>query len=111
MHSLLEGQSLETEDLDLRNPVRPEIRPEDCPRCGGLTVREDFCDVKDSCNPLWIAGIRCANCGFIGDPLIHRHHRMEPVHDEFPQPRRRRGYRRLDPIRKSSLPIQSQEEN
>ena len=104
--SLEESHKLETKDPGQQKPVERGTQSKGCPRCGGLTVREDFFDVKDSCNPLWIVGIRCANCGFIGDPLIKRHHQMDPIHEEFPQPRRRRGYRRLDPIRKRSLSME-----
>ncbi|WP_447970983.1 hypothetical protein [Nitrospira sp. M1] len=70
-----------------------------CPRCQGFIVREEYCDMKDSCHPLWIIGVRCANCGFVSDPLIHHHHTIEQAEKPAPQPRRRRGYRRIDPIR------------
>ena len=90
-------------DTTHREPVEIPRHSQSCPRCQGFIIRENFCDTKDSCSPLWIVGVRCTNCGFIGDALVLHHRMMEPSHESFPQPRRRRGFHRLDPIRKGSI--------
>jgi hypothetical protein len=46
-----------------------------CARCCGLMVVDDLLDMKESCVPMWMRGLRCVTCGNIEDPLI-QYHRM-----------------------------------
>lgn len=41
-----------------------------CPRCGGLMIVEQFCDLQDDTGRLCFYGSRCMICGEILDPLI-----------------------------------------
>ncbi len=108
MHSsaLLKGKKTRTIH---REPVEIDSHSHACPRCRGFVIREDFCDTKDSCSPLWIVGVRCTNCGFIGDELVQFHRTMAPTDTSFPQPRRRRGSQRMNPIRKGTMQIEGEE--
>ncbi len=42
-----------------------------CPRCEGFMAAQDLRDFEF--DGVWHQAIRCVNCGFITDPVIHFH--------------------------------------
>ncbi len=49
-----------------------------CARCQGLLVRVDFMDMLQG-GFLWGNGMRCINCGWIVDRVIHTNQHDRPV--------------------------------
>ena len=51
-----------------------------CIRCGGLLVVDEFVDLREINGPMEFQGVRCLNCGYIGDAIIltNRHQFLPP---------------------------------
>ena len=41
-----------------------------CSRCEGLLVVDEFIDLREVNGPMEFQGVRCLNCGYIGDAVI-----------------------------------------
>lgn len=41
-----------------------------CMRCSGLLVADEFSDLWEFNGPTEFQGVRCLNCGYIGDAVI-----------------------------------------
>lgn len=41
-----------------------------CIRCDGLLVTDEFVDLWEVNGPMEFQGVRCLNCGYIGDAVI-----------------------------------------
>lgn len=41
-----------------------------CTRCDGLLVPDEFVDLLEMSGPMEFQGVRCLNCGYIGDATI-----------------------------------------
>ena len=52
-----------------------------CMRCDGLLVPDDFVDLREVNGPMEFQGVRCINCGYIGDAIIltNRHQSRPPL--------------------------------
>ncbi len=46
------------------------VGPDDCPRCGGLLVIDQWLDLQDDGGQLDFWGRRCVQCGEVIDPII-----------------------------------------
>lgn len=41
-----------------------------CIRCDGFLVTDEFVDLREVNGPMEFQGMRCINCGYIGDAVI-----------------------------------------
>jgi hypothetical protein len=41
-----------------------------CGRCEGLMLEDDFIDMKESCEGMWLRAWRCLNCGHATDSVM-----------------------------------------
>ncbi len=54
------------------------VGTDDCPRCGGLLVTDQWLDLQDDSGQLDFWGRRCVQCGEVIDPVILQNRRREP---------------------------------
>ena len=43
-----------------------------CTRCQGCMAKDQFLDLMESAEDMWLAGWRCLNCGHVLDPVMER---------------------------------------
>lgn len=59
-----------------------------CERCEGLMLEDDFIDMEESCEGMWLRAWRCLNCGHATDSVMlanRKRHALvpaSPVEDE-----------------------------
>ena len=41
-----------------------------CERCEGLMLEDDFIDMEESCEGMWLRAWRCLNCGHATDSVM-----------------------------------------
>ncbi len=69
------------------NSAKTTSNSDKCARCQGFLVHVDFMDMLQG-GFLWGDGMRCVNCGWIVDRVIHTNQR---THDTVCKPQRRKS--------------------
>ncbi len=51
-----------------------------CMRCDGFLVLDEFVDLREANGPMEFQGVRCLNCGYVGDAisLANRNQSLSP---------------------------------
>ena len=55
-----------------------------CERCEGLMLEDDFIDMEESCEGMWLRAWRCLNCGHAADSVMLANRKLHALVPALP---------------------------